>query len=201
MRKTGKITTHSSKWAGMTLVELIATMAMVLMISGALFWMFYGGFNIVQASVTRVSGNQDLQVATTNMLEDLRYSDVNAVVISAANPKAIALLSAFDSLGNFVTDSSGGPVWQKCIVYYIPAGTTKLLRKEVIGTFTSNPTISQISTYCDGKGRLLSPAVTGFNLALDTTTDSALLTLTVQSTNNNGLLDSQSKQTRIYFLN
>jgi hypothetical protein len=70
--------------------------------------MLIGGKTMVQASVTRTAGNQDLQMIISRFSNDIRYSNVNVVSISSGTPRAVGILSAYDSKGaikeNFLPD-------------------------------------------------------------------------------------------------
>lgn len=194
--KQGSLSCH-----GMTIVELIITMFLLLMVGGALLWMLVAGESVVKGSVTRVSGNQDIQVITSAVEEDLRYTNANAIVVNSGSPRAIGILSAYDQGGAFITDSTGAPVWQKCVVYYIPVSTTRFIRKEVYGAFTAPPSASDLISYCDGKGRQLSSSVKAFSLTVDIVKNSAILRVSVQNTNANGKSDIQSGTASIHFCN
>jgi prepilin-type N-terminal cleavage/methylation domain-containing protein len=187
---------------GMTLMELLVTMLIVVMIASALFWMLASAKTMFQSSTGRGSNRQDLQVAAWRVAHDLRAGNVNLLTVTGPGAvNAFGFLSAFDVNGTFVTDTTGSPVWQKYIIYYIPAGTTKLLRKEVYGNFTQPLTPQQLLSYCTGDGRLLASSITVLSLSPDTTSRAATLTMTVQGTNQHGKIDRQSKKVTILIMN
>jgi len=78
------------------------------------------------------------------------------------------------------------------VIYYIPTGSSKLLRKEVYGNFTTPLTLAQLQSYCNGDGKLLSKSITSLIITPNTTNNSAQLTLAVQNKNLQGKIDQQS---------
>lgn len=191
----------SGKKRAMSLIELLITFVVVILLMGSLFWMLLAGKTMWQGSVTRSTGRQDVQTACWKIALDLRDSKFSTITNNTTGtPSAFSFLSAYNSSGNFVTDSSGKVSWQKYIIYYIPTGTTRLLRKDVYGNFSEAMTLPQLTGYCDGTGSLISPSVTSMQLA-NVASKSATLSLTVEKTSKHGKVDRQTKQINIVIRN
>ncbi|MGV8121366.1 MAG: type II secretion system protein J [Candidatus Xenobiia bacterium LiM19] len=188
---------------GMTLVELTVTMLILALMGGSILWMLVTVKRIYQASIHRGGARQQIQLMIWGIQEDLKDSSFGTLTVTAPGtpPEAFSILSAYDVNHVFITDSKSAPVWQKCIVYYIPAGTTKLLRKEVFGAFVSALTSAQLLSYCDGQGKVLSDSVTSMSLVPDKVNRCAALSVTLQSKNNHGKTDIQSRQVTLLFNN
>ena len=186
---------------GMSLIELLITFVVVILLMGALFWMLLAGKTMWQASVTRSAGRQDVQTASWRIALDLRDSKFDTITNNTSGtPSAFSFLSAYNSGGNFVTDNSGEVSWQKYIIYYIPTGTTRLLKKDVYGSFSGALTLPQLTGYCNGAGSLISPSVTSMQLT-NVGSNSATLSLTVENTSKHGTVDRQTKQINIMIRN
>lgn len=188
---------------GMTLIELTVTMLIFALIGASILWMFVTVKRIYQASIHRGAARQQIQVMVWEIQEDLKDSSFGTMTVTApgTSPSAFSVLSAYDVNRTFVTDLMSVPVWQKCIIYYKPGGTTKLIRREVFGTFTAALTNAQLLSYCDGQGRQLSNSVSSLNLVTDAVNRCATLSVTLQSTNNHGKVDVQSRQVTVLFNN
>lgn len=188
---------------GMTLVEVIASFALLLILSSVIFWILQTGQIIWQSSITRTAGRQELQVAAWRVAAEIRDARISHVTNNTAGtPAAFSFLSAYGQGGSFITDSTGAPVWQKAVVYYIPTGATKLLRREVYGTFTSALTTAQLTSYCNGQGTLLSPSITRLGLTTGASgAQSVTLSLDLSKKNAMGKLDAQSRQVSVYLRN
>jgi type II secretory pathway pseudopilin PulG len=187
---------------GMTLVELLSVMIVLLLLTTNLFLMLNSAKRIWQAQVTRTSGQQDLRQTFARIGEELKNSNVGLVRNNTAGtPKAFSFLSAVNGSGTFVTDANGYPVWQKHVIYYIPNGTNKLLKKEVYGSYTAALTQAELTTHCDGTGTLVAPSVYALELTPDAAGNSAVLRLLVRNTNLNGKTDEQSLTSTIFLRN
>lgn len=185
---------------GMTLIELIIVTMIMFLLSGSLFWMIIAGKSIWQSSVTRSSDRQELHTTVERITKELRDSDSTLITVSST-PSAICFLSAFNNQGRFITADTGAPVWQKYVIYYIPTSTTKLLRKEVYGSYTTPISLQNLITYCSGDGNLVASTITSFSLTPNITDNSALLSITLQKTNQQGKTDQQSLDMNIFLKN
>lgn len=162
---------------GMTLIEMLIACFCVLFLVDILFFMFFSGNAIWQASITRTADTQELQVADLKIGAELMQSDLNTVTNNTSgSPSGFSFLSAVNSSGYFVTDITGAPVWQKYVIYCIPSGTTNLVRNEVslsslfpLGVPVTIPLLSalQVSSYCSSRGTIISSAVTSLALQPD----------------------------------
>lgn len=193
---------------GFTLIEALVTSAVILMLSSIVVFMVIKGKMIWQSSITRTASRQELQVASWKIANELQSG--NAAYItdgSTGGLKAFSFISAYDINGNFVTSSSGTPVWQKFVIYYVPTGTKKLLRKEVYKDFVASPdllrplTISELTAYCTGDGKLISPSVTALSLVPQSEKKSAVLTVETEAVNRQGKTDMQSRSMTVYVYN
>lgn len=196
------------QWSrGFTLIEILVTLAIVLMLGGILVFMVIRGKMIWQSSVTRSASRQDIQVLSLKIVHELKSSDVGLITDgSSGTPKAFSFVSAYDKNCSFVTNDSGTPVWQKFVIYYIKSGTSNLLRKEVAiapaDLATLKPlTLSQLSGYLDGKGITVSPSVTSITLTPDAVNNSAVLNVATEAKNRNGKTDRQSRQLTVSIYN
>jgi len=184
----------------MTLVEVLISFIVMIVLSGGLFWILIAGKTIWQASAARSGNRQELQVSTWRIAQELRDSNLSTVTNNTGGtPSAFSFLSAYDSAGTFTLDGTGAPVWQKAVIYYVPQGTTRLLRREVFGAFTGPLSAAQLAAYCDGSGSLLSPSLT--SLGLGTGAGAVTLSLSVEKSNGHGKLDRQSRQVAIHLRN
>lgn len=175
---TDKRKDTSLRWLnrGMSLVEMIIVMVILMAVASALLWMLITGKKMHQSSKNRAANRQDIQIITSRIADELKDSDVNSVstvIITAATPpnlprvRAISFLSAYpranDASGDrsMQTDSNGVPIWQKYVIYYIPQdNTTRLLRKEVTITATTDASkISNLSDRLTGDGQLISSSM------------------------------------------
>jgi hypothetical protein len=153
--------------------------------------------------MARSAARQDLQVACRKISQDLRTGNLALVTNSTAgSPPAFSVLSARDRFGSFITSTADGtPSWQKYVIYYIPTGTTSLLRKEVYGIFSGALPASQLAAYCDGSGTTISKSMTVLRLTPEASSKAMRLYLEARSTNRHGKSDAQSLETIIYLLN
>lgn len=224
----GKTLTPINSLKGMTLVETIITMIIVIVLAALLLWMIVSAKNMQQASATRVGNRQDIQIITSKIADELKdssLSSISTMVVTPATPpnlnrvRAISFISAYDKIyGKFQTDpnGSGKPYWQKYVIYYILPSSTRLLRKEV--EITPTLTVSQrpiSSIDLDGKGRTVSQSVAfeldasgNYNLTLprfffsvNPVDGSIIMNITVRSQNLHGKFDEQTNQVKIFILN
>jgi len=162
---------------GFTLLELISSIFIVTLLGGVLIWVILNTKILVDSTKSRAAARQEMQVIVFRITKEMQDSTSSSFV-SGSN--AFAFASAVDENGIFVTDSSGKPVWQKYILYYIPSGKTSLLKKEIdYGTF--NP--SSLSSYCDGSGTRISSSVTSITLTIDKQKRTGEINLTVEQKN------------------
>ncbi|MCD6310607.1 MAG: hypothetical protein J7M18_07810 [Candidatus Eremiobacteraeota bacterium] len=186
---------------GITLIELLTTFLILILSAGVLFWKLVLGKIVFQAGVLKTSGHQDLQVANQKIALELGNSSVDTLTDSTPiTPSAFSFLSAYDSSGKFITGNDGMPVWQKYVIYYIPSGTTKLLRRVVHGNFTGPLLTSLLAGYWGGTGNIISPSIITM-LPDNITGDSAALSLTSETRSRHGKINRQSTKIDIYIRN
>ena len=191
-----------SRQKGFTLIESLAAMVALLMITAALFWILLTGKTYWQASVIRSYGRQELQISINKIESELQNSNVGTITNNTAGlPVAFSFLSADDTDGKFTVASDGSPVWQKYVVYYIPNGTKKLMKRDIYGSFKTPLTQSQLITYCDGTGTVVANTIAGLTLVADTASNTAVITLTSQNKNQHGKADQQTLSTNVYMRN
>lgn len=186
----------------MSLIELLITMAILMLMAGALYGLMLSAKTTWQASATRSGVRQGLQTAIFKIATELKDSRAAFITDATAGaPSAFCFLSAQDGAGRFVTDSAGMPSWQKCVIYYIPAGTTRLLRREVPGSFIDPLPSGQMIGYCDGSGTQCSSSITHMRLVPATSDNSATLSLSAREVNPHGKEDIQSLTVTIFLRN
>ncbi|MBI3928645.1 MAG: prepilin-type N-terminal cleavage/methylation domain-containing protein [Armatimonadetes bacterium] len=184
---------------GLTLVEMMIVLTLLALLAAGLFTFLLGGKRIWQSSLTGSAGRESLQVAARDIALQLRDSSAGTLAISPTGA-AFSFLSARDRSGRFVTTSTGTPTWQKYVVYYIPAGTTRLVRKEIYGSHTRAMTAGELAAAtADGSGRTLAFAVTGMRLTANG--PASVLALDWESRNQQGGIESQSLWTSIFIRN
>jgi Tfp pilus assembly protein PilW len=187
---------------GMTLVELVITQVIVLLLMGTIVSVLFAFKSLYQASVSHSQNRQELQVAFSNVALELRDSDYDTFTDgTAGSPKAFSFLSAVDRYGNFTTDAAGAPAWQKYVIFYIPVNSTRLLRKEVYGTFSGALSPSALAAYCDGAGTVVSTSVIMMRCVPDMAIKSCRLSIMLQICNHNGKVDQQSGSMTVFFKN
>lgn len=172
-----------SRRRGFTLIECLMTLLILVWMSGVLFTVLVSAKKIFHTSINRAMLRQDLQTILWRLSMDARDTDVSNVTI-VSSPSAVAFLSAYDkSTDMFMTDLSGAPIFSKAILYYAPTGSTRLLRKELPGPYSTALTSSQVTAACDGSGAVLSSSVTSFTPQIPTGTSTLYVTCTAtQST-------------------
>lgn len=145
--------------SGVTLIEIVVASSLSLVVLGLIVMLF------VPVKLSCITGDSKAEVnmnayrSLSRMERELRSSSISSVTYDLAAmptvPSALSFLSPFDRYGRFVTDSTGKAVWQSYIIYYIPSGTKKLLRKTVAITPTSTAsrlTLAQLQSRLDGTG-------------------------------------------------
>ncbi|MGV8121562.1 MAG: PilW family protein [Candidatus Xenobiia bacterium LiM19] len=204
MRRKDKISCCRAKMTvrGMTLVELLITSVILLLLLGIFVWMIVAVKSAYQSSVSRIKVRQELQTSFFNITREMMNSSYSSFTDGTSHTaKSISFLSAFDQNGVFVTDSNGAPIWKKYVIYYVPSGSARLLKKEVYGTFTTSLSSEALAAYCDGGGRLITNSLSQMACTPDPATKSCLLSLVMESTNYNGKADRQSGEMRVFFRN
>jgi len=194
-RTTSGVSDHAR---GMTLVELLISMTIITLLMGSFMWMLLAGKAMYQSSVAHSRERQELQGIFHRAVQELRESRYSSITLGAGG---FSFLSARDRSGSFVTDSSGSPVWQKSVLYYNPAGTTKLMRKEVYGTFSEALSQSAFSSYADDSGFVLSTAFSGGTYTLDPAGRTCSMTMTLFMQNDNGKAEQQAVTALVYCKN
>ncbi len=191
------------KRPGMSLVEMLVTLMILVIMSAVLFWVLMMVKTGYQASSARAGGRQDLALALAGISGEMMDSNVDTVTNNTSLiPPALSFLAAYNSQGGFVTDPSNGkPVWQKYVIYYIPSGTSSLLRMEIYGTFTGPLSTAQLQAYCNGQGRRVISSASSLGLALDTGNRTASISLTVRDTSVHGKADQQTQSLTVFFNN
>jgi len=189
----------------MTLVEMLLAIAMLLVLSTSLLYLLVSVKRTWQAGVARAAVRQDLQTTLWQMATELRDSEAGLVTDGTqSSPLALCFPSATDAQNAFITDSGGGLVWQKFVIYYIPTGTTRLLRKEVYQVPSTPPvqlTQAAMGTYCDGTGSLVCPQVQGVTLAVDGANGGVTLGLTLGGRSTHGTDEKTSASMYIQMRN
>lgn len=179
----------------MTLIEVLVTSSLLLFFATGAVLVMISGQRSWLASRGQADAFQAGQVALARISRELQFSSSAFLTDNTSlTPPAFSFPSAFDSQGRFTTTVEGYADWQKFVVYYVPAKTQLLLRKELF-TVPTDPTVdpvlsqSSLSAACDGKGALVASGVTSLVLTPSTTTSEVVLALGVQLLNPNGRTD------------
>jgi Tfp pilus assembly protein PilV len=98
---------------------------------------------------------------------------------------AFSYLSARDRLNVFrLEPNSLRCLWQKYVIYYIPAGKDNLLRKEVYlstpATESRRLTSMELASYCDGSGVVVGRGIAGMLISSSVPGSSPLFTVSAQ---------------------
>lgn len=112
----------------MTLAEMMVSLGLLLIIMGMVLAVYIAGVKVWRKGGTRSELLQDLQVATSNMANDLARTSYASVSIGPGND-SIAVLTLFDDDGNFAMNSAGDPIWDRWVIYSRQSDT--LVRSEV----------------------------------------------------------------------
>lgn len=187
----------------MSLVEMLITLLILSILSVVLFWVLMMVKSGYQASTARSGGRQDLDLALARISQEMMDSNIDTVTNNASGlPPAISFLSAYNSQGTFVTNTADGtPIWQKYAIYYIPSGTTTLLRREIYGTFTGPLSSAQLQSYCNGQGKRVISSISSLGLTLNPGNKTAVVSLGVRDTSTRGKTDQQAQSITILFHN
>lgn len=191
--------------AGMTLVEVLVTLGLLAFFAAGTVTVMTSSKGAWQASVGQASVRQALQVVTWRIVNEARNSSATYMT-SLAAPPAFSFPSAVDSRGHFVTTADGAPKWQKYVVYYVPAGTQRLLRRELF-TVPTDPlldpalTPAELAAACDGRGTLVTQGATELSLTPDPDTSTAVLSLALQARNPNGRTERLARTITIFARN
>lgn len=190
------------KRKGMTLAELIIGMAVLILLGGIIFLMVIRSKVYFQSSAARTASRQEIQVAVMKISRELRGS--NRDLVTTGN-QSFSFVSAEDRNGLFVTDNYGCVQWQKYVIYYIPAGTKNLLRKEIYQDFSTTAaaplTASALASYLDGKGFTISAAAKSLSLTMLDEANAVKLRLDTEQTNTHGKIDRQSAEITVVINN
>jgi competence protein ComGC len=191
---------------GVTLIEMIITLAILMIVAGLLFVMIIKTKTRLQASTNRSSSRQSLQLATWQIARELETS--NAALITdggATGLKAFSFVSAFDQSDRFVTDDQGQLLWQKYVIYYIDTSSKNLKRKEVYKDFQASPAVpltpALLAAQCDGKGTVVVPSATSLSLTPGADTDIFTLLIGTDSLSTHGTIDRQSRRINVFLYN
>lgn len=180
----------------MTLVEVLVVISLLLTAAGSITYLLATVKRQWQAGISRASVRQDLQTTLWQMTQEICNSETSLVTDGTqASPVAFGFPSAADAQNAFVTDTSGGIVWQKFVIYYIPTGTTRLLRKEIYQLPAVPPVQlaqADMMAYCDGTGTLVTGNARAMTIALDGDNGGLTLGLTLRNQSAHGAVDEAS---------
>ncbi|MHC9544429.1 MAG: hypothetical protein AB9903_33350 [Vulcanimicrobiota bacterium] len=145
--------------SGVTLIEIVIASSLSLVVLGLIVLLFVPVKLSCMTGDSKAEVNMNAYRSLSRMERELQSSSISSVTYDLAAaptvPSALSFLSPFDRYGRFITDSTGKAVWQSYIIYYIPSGTKKLLRKTVTITPTSTArrlTLTQLQSRLDGTG-------------------------------------------------
>ncbi|MEQ8190738.1 MAG: hypothetical protein ABRQ39_22410 [Candidatus Eremiobacterota bacterium] len=193
----------------LSLVESLITLMILSLLSGILIWMILLAKTSMESSKNRTYLRQDMQIVTTGMVRELQDSRKKSLAVINQGIKSFSFISARNASGKFVTDTSGAPVWQnvdgtwRFVIYYIPANTTNLMRKEISKSTDNALSSSELLSFCDGKGEKLSSMVNDMSLTVPVAEKDkyADISITFQSKSRAGKTDRMTFQSRIFISN
>ena len=187
----------------MSLVEMLISLFILSILSVVLFWVLLMVKSGYQASMARAGGRQDLDLSLAGISQEMMDSKIDTVTNNASLiPPALSFLSACNSQGTFVTNQADGtPVWQKYVIYYIPSGTTTLMRQDIYGSFTGPLSSAQLQSYCNGQGKRVISSITSLGLTLSPGNRTAVVSLGVKDTSLQGRTDQQAQSITVLFHN
>lgn len=119
---------------GLTLVETLVCSVLVFLSGCLAMTLLVQARTATQITRDEAAAVVDLQAASWLLTRELAEGSVSGLTVSSHRP-ALAVVSARDNRGIFVTDAHGLPVWQKYIVYQVDAG----LRRTVLPGPVSGP--------------------------------------------------------------
>ncbi len=121
---------------GLSLVEISIVSGLLLLISGALFYVLTGAIQFYHATNATIDAQQGVLLSLNRLSQELNESHYDSVTL-LPNGRGIMFASPRDSQGNIQFDPYGRLLWQKYVCYtltevgppddLIPA----LIRKEV----------------------------------------------------------------------
>ncbi|MDQ7826187.1 MAG: hypothetical protein RDV48_25515 [Candidatus Eremiobacteraeota bacterium] len=194
---------------GLTLVELLITFVMLLFLVGVMTLMTVRSKTVFQGAAAHSAARQDLQTVLMKIAQEVKSTHKALITDGSAIGKgAFSFMAATDSNGRFITAAGGSLVWQKYVIYYIPAGTTTLLRREVYRDFTDPATnipltASELATLCNGTGTTVMKTAQKVSLTPDSnaTMSAAILHLQTETVNQHGKRDTQSADLTVLLYN
>ena len=175
------------KRRGFSLIELSSAMVSVSLLTTMLFWTLAAGRTLWTQSDTAIRIQQDLHRDAGPQLErELRRSLYASLVnLTGDDSPALSFASAADCTGFCTNVTTGDPVWKTQIVYYVPVGTTRLMRAEVPFSGVALTPAQVRSTVAAGSGLLVADTIaslllTGRTLTLTASVPGFRQTLTME---------------------
>ncbi|MFP4498420.1 MAG: hypothetical protein ACLFQV_09445, partial [Vulcanimicrobiota bacterium] len=133
--------------------------------------------------------HQNFRRIINNLEIELKNSNIDTITFRTdSGLQAVSFLSAYDENGAFVTNADCEPVWQKYVVHYSPANSSKLYKKDVYGSFTNAMTLTELNNACNG-GNVVIDDMNNFKINLDSAKNMAHMSLTLTRKNDNGKID------------
>lgn len=120
---------------GFTVAELLITMALVLLLAGLAFKLLVPAVAVWKATQAQATLEETALVISSKIVRDVERSTPATVTpITPADPTTGLQAVAFASTGedgsaDSYDPSTGLPLWQFYVVYYVPAGRHDLYRK------------------------------------------------------------------------
>lgn len=189
------------------LAEVLISASLMLLVSGTAYFVMLLANRYASAGELRAGLQVNAAYALQRLYFDLHETSA-ASVTTLSSPQAIGFLTQRDTNGNAVTDSSGRPLWQAYLVYYVPIGSPQfpLLARRVVPASAGLPsatpaalTAAQLGSYCDGTG-----SAVGFGiqvLSVATASTYAVVQLTAQDQPGVYCQNRAAYNTTVYFDN
>lgn len=119
-----------SRRRAVVLVEMMIAGAVFLLLTAALFMIFFMGAKAWRKSDQRADVTREAQLATARLMREATRSSILSLSLTP-DGRGVSFLSPMDDQGQFVFDAAGNTRWQRFVIYYYDAASAELRRREV----------------------------------------------------------------------
>lgn len=109
---------------GMTLIDLMVAMGLVMLLMSAMFAIFFLGGKAWRKTDDRYELLRNTQAVVTRIAREAERS--SAFSVSILPGRAVSFLSPIDAAGNFATDSLGDVRWERYLIFYHDAAAQEV---------------------------------------------------------------------------
>lgn len=172
-----------SRRRAFTISEVLVSAVLLVLIFGLTYEMLISAKKFWLMGDVRSDVQLNARLGFESMSRDLQSSTMDSITTLTGSLKAISMLSGYNN-GSITLNSEGKMLWQKYIIYYIPSGETKLLRREVTNASvpSSTPvplTSTELTNYCNGLGKVA--AFNAGNISFATHTSSSTIDVSIST--------------------